>query len=747
MEDTARIKRVFIRSNIYSSPVKIAFMLSFLILLANDLAKAQDELKVIQGESSNNSWLRFSDAPNALYHHLAGQAYGLLDKRGHSIAGLRTLADWQTRQEKVRETLMDIVGPFPEKTPLHAKTTRTIDKGDYRVEHIVYESQPGFYVTSSLFIPDGLRDKAPAVIYTSGHTNEAYRSATYQHTILNLVKKGFIVFAFDPVGQGERMQYYEPQTDESVVGGPTTEHSYAGAQAFITGSSQARHMIWDGIRAVDYLLSREEVDPARIGITGRSGGGTQAAYIAALDERIYATAPECYITSFIRLLQSIGPQDAEQNLPAGIARGIDHADLLAVRAPKPALMLTTTRDFFSIQGARETATEVSGIYKAYGKGDNFGMAEDDAGHLSTKKNREAMYAFFQKHLDNPGSPADQEVEVLSDEEIRVTNTGQVSTSLEGETVFSLNRREAEKLVNELQVSREDISRHLPGILESARKLSGYQEPLEIDEPVFTGRIQRDGYVIEKYFVKGEGNYPIPYLLMVPDNPNNKALLYLHPSGKSAKASADGEMEWFVRKGFIMLAPDLIGVGEMGQGDFRGDSYIENTSFNMWFTSILIGRSIVGIQAGDAVRLTRLLKKKYEITKVYGMARKEMVPILLHAAAFDSSIARIALLEPYSSYRSIVMNRFYDPGFISSTVAVALRAYDLPDLAASLAPRRLLMAGITDGAGNSPTEHEPIGKETAIIKAIYQYNNAGRQLNILSGELTEKPYDLYMDWIK
>src|SRR5690606_16564202 len=152
-----------------------------------------------------------------------------------------------------------------------------------------------------------------------------------------------------------------------------------------------------GIRAVDYLLSRKEVDVNRIGITGRSGGGTQSAYIAAFDERIKAVAPECYITSFKRLLESIGPQDAEQNLPGGLSLGIDHGDLLMVRAPKPALMITTTGDFFSIQGARETAVEVSRMYKAFNAGDNFGMCEDDAGHAPTTKNREALYEFFQKH--------------------------------------------------------------------------------------------------------------------------------------------------------------------------------------------------------------------------------------------------------------------------------------------------------------------------------------------------------------
>lgn len=271
----------------YSGLSRIIFVLSLIILLNNNRINAQNELDVIK-----NNWLQYTDAPNSLYHYISGQAIDMLSKRSEEISRIGSLTEWQLRQKKVRETLQDIVGPFPEKTPLNARILRIIERDSFRVEHTVYESQPGFFVTSSLFIPAGLKKnrKSPVVIYCSGHAADGYRGETYQHVILNLVRKGFIVFAFDPVGQGERLEYYDPQTGKSIVGGPTTEHSYPGTQAFITGSSEARYMIWDGIRAVDYLLTRREVDPARIGITGRSGGGTQSAYIAAMDERIYAAA-------------------------------------------------------------------------------------------------------------------------------------------------------------------------------------------------------------------------------------------------------------------------------------------------------------------------------------------------------------------------------------------------------------------------------------------------------------------------
>jgi dienelactone hydrolase len=722
--------------------ILILSILTFLLVNRGNLI-AQSELDVIKG-----SWLHYSDAQNALYHHLAGQAYDMLDKRKQELAGLSTAADWQRYQQSRRKTFLDIVGPFPEKTPLNAQITRVVEKDSFRVEHIVFESQPGFYVTSSLFIPAGLKkkSKAPVVIYCSGHTEEGYRSAVYQHVIINLVKKGFIVFAFDPVGQGERLEYFDPATGKSAVGGPTKEHSYPGTQAFITGSSQAKFMIWDGIRAVDYLLTRKEVDPSRLGITGRSGGGTQSSYIAAMDERIYAAAPENYITNFKRLLQTIGPQDAEQNMFNAISKGIDHPDLLIVRAPKPAMMITTTCDMFSIQGARETQEEVSAIYLAFGRGNDFIMVEDDAPHASTKKNREAMYAFFQKHLINPGSSDDMTTTILTPEEIRVTPTGQVSTSYNFETVFSLNRKEAQKLNNELNIRRKDPAAYLPVAINSAKRLSGYIEPEENEEPIFTGRLQRDGYAIEKYFIKGEGDYVIPYLLMVPDKPNKRAVICLHPSGKSEAAHPGGNMEWFVKNGFTVLAPDLIGRGEMGPGVFRGDAYIEGDSHNLWYESILIGRSIAGVRTGDVIRLVKLLKNKPEVEDIYGVAMKESVPVLLHAAAFSSDISRLALIEPFSSYNSIVMNKFYKSSFISEAVPGALREYDLPDLASSLAPRKLLMAGVCDGNGNTE-DSDCINKDIGIIRSAYQLKGSSGQFTVVPLKSGESPDAFFSDWIK
>jgi hypothetical protein len=703
--------------------IKTSAVVLLLLFSVIGNSSAQSDYNVITGK-----WLEHSDAKNSLYRYFTGLAYEQLRHRRKVVDSVCSgdIAGFRDRQLYIREKLMECTGPFPEKTPLNAKIVRTVEKKEFRVEHIIFESVPGFYVTSSLFLPADVKRKTklPVVIYCSGHSAESYRSAAYQQVILNLVRKGFAVFAFDPVGQGERLEYYDSETGKSSIGGPTSEHSYPGGQAFLTGNSQARIMIWDGIRAVDYLLTRRDIDPERIGITGRSGGGTQSAQIAAFDERIRAAAPENYITSYERLLQTIGPQDAEQNLTGFISRGLDHADFLAVRAPKPAMMITTTNDMFSIQGAMETEMEVAAVYSKSGFPGNFSRVQDDAGHASTRLNRESLYSFFQKHLLNPGNPSDEEVTLLTPADLRVTESGQVSVSLRSETVFSINHTYAMELGKMLNFRRSD-----PGFsaeaIRSAEVLSGFEHPAAGFQTVFTGRILKSDYSVEKYFVKGYGGYIIPYLLFRPAVANGKGAMYLHPDGKAAQA--EGEIASLVTKGYIVLAPDLPGTGETGPGDLRGDAYFGGASHNLWYAGILTGKTITGVRAADIELLATILKNE-GVNEITGISKGDMAAPLLHSAAFTGLFDKLILAEPYVSWMSIVTSGRYNPFFLPSAVPGALQKYDLPDLAAAFAPRKLVVAGAVDGMG-SRKDMFGINRDLKVIRAGYEKHNASASLVI------------------
>jgi dienelactone hydrolase len=693
----------------------------------------QNELNVL------SNWLRWANAPNFLLEHLNQQAFAHLEKRKTGIAQLKTADEWIQRQESVKETLQQILGPFPERTPLNAQVTGVVQKDGYRIEKIMFESMPQFFVTGCLFIPDNLQGKTPAILNPIGHTGIAFRAPLYQQLAINLVKKGFIVFSFDPLSQGERLQYFDADENKSLVGGSTAEHSHFGWQCFLNGVCSARYFVWDGMRAIDYLLTRDEVDPARIGVTGLSGGGTQTAYISAMDDRVAVAAPTCYITSFHRLLESIGPQDAEQNFYREIAAGLDHADFIEIRAPKPTLLVTTTNDFFSIQGSRETYTEAKHAFAAFDAADHLQMAEDDYEHGYTKKTREAIYAFMQKHLNLPGDPTDIEIEPLPIEELTVTETGQIATALESKRVFDYNQVDTQKNLERLQFNREKPEFRLQNTVREAVRISGYQKPTEPSDAIFVGGIPKDGYRIEKYVLKSEGSCIVPLLLFVPDtNETHPAVIVLHPKGKSAGMGENGCVEALVKKGFLVASADLSGLGEVGE---------TVSGIKAPFAGVLIGRSLPGIHAGEIVRIARFLQARNDVDrdKLAAVAYSHLCPALIHAAAFDSSLRSIALIQPLVSYEAVTKCLLYKtPGWVH--VAGALTGYDLPDLAGCIAPRPLLILSPTDPTLSLMNE-EDAANGYAVTKNAFRALEKSDSLTILADieEETEQNTKL-IDWL-
>ncbi len=717
----------------------LAFILTFILPV-----QSQDDVNLF------DFWKYYSDAENAMYKSSCSLAFSQLKERKAEIAQLQTKSDYLGRQEEVKEKLLRMIGPFPEKTPLNARTTGVIKKEDYRVEKVVFESLPGYYVTAALFLPKKRKGKAPAVIYVSGHTENGFRSETYQHIIINLVKKGFVVLAFDPIGQGERLQYFNEKEGKSRFG-PTTEHSYPGAQCYISGYSPTKYFIWDGIRAVDYLISRKEVDPGRIGMTGRSGGGTQTAYTAAVDDRILAAAPECFITSMEYVLKSIGPQDAEQNLYHMFSEGIDHADLLEVRAPRPGLMITTTRDFFSIQGARETFKEIKQYYHALGAGEHMHMVEDDSVHASTKKNREAMYAFFQKYLNNPGSPNDLDVEVLEQSALWATETGQLATSLKGETIHSLNKNIVENQRARLKILRasEDFDEHIELVGIKAEQMSGFQYPRDFGGAVFSGRYVKGEYILEKYLVQGSGDYVLPAALFMPTGKRNgEVVLLLDGEGMQHAATNDSLLiQSMVKQGYSVLLFDVPGIGSLGPGYLRGDAYIDNTSFNQWFAGIHTAKSIVGMRTEDIIRILHFIKTDFPAFEtVSAIAVGPVGSEVLHAAVFDDAIEKVCLVQPFLSFADIALSWEYSPAFIPSTVAGAIDKYDLPDLMGALCPRKVLILDPLSANG------DPAGDDVKSCYLSYPkivYTQKGVQGNFRHSVVGEDQpvFEQIIEWLK
>jgi len=659
------------------------FFLTMMIMGACAYSFAQE---VQEDLSVLGAWRYNGDMSNALYQHISAQAFKLLNERWTTVAGLKTKSDWEKRQTEVKRIFKEVAGEFPPKTPLNPKVTGILKKDGFTVEKVYFESRPGYYVTALLFVPTGKKGKLPAILYCCGHTVDGFKG--YQKAALQLVKKGFVVLAFDPVGQGERIQYFDSEGKPRLH--PDHEHSYPGTQSFISGLTPANYFIWDGIRAIDYLISRKEVDPTRIGITGRSGGGTQTAMIASIDDRIVAAAPECYVTSYDKLFRTEAPQDVEQNLTYLIKKGLDMSDFLEVRAPKPTLMVTTTMDYFSIQGARDSYNEAKKMFAAYGYPDNLSMVEDDAGHENTPKNMMALHAFFQKHLNNPGDPKVEELTLLTEKEMTVTPDGKTLTSLHSETLFSLNVKYADEVIKKQQTEKQNNADFYAQLPQTLKALSGYAEPVLHRSAIFSGRFWRDGYAIEKYLVKGAGDYYVPVLRLMPEKNNGKCVLLLDDQGKSSAVAKGGLAEKIAQKGYQVVVPDLIGIGELSGGFTYGDAIIQDVPLNIWYAGILTHKSPLAIRVEEIKILVDFIKGFGISNAPTGVAYGTLTADLLHAAVINREFGQIALIQPLYSNQSIVKEREYRTKFVMSALPGGIAKYDVPDLVTALAPLKLCL---------------------------------------------------------
>lgn len=688
-----------------------------------------------------NQWLKWQNPGHALINHLNQQAASLLDQRSARVAKLATPADWRKRQKQVRATLNDLLGPWPDRAPLKAQVTGVLHRDGFRVEKIIYEAFPGAYVPACLFIPTHVSGKMPAVLNVFGHNQESFRAELYQAIIQNLVKKGIMVLAIDPISQGEHVQHYDSALKFSKVGYSVEEHCYSGNQCFLTGTSLAKYFIWEAMCGIDYLCSRPDVDPNRLGMTGFSGGGTITTYVMALDERVKVAVPCSWSTASRRQLETKGAQDAEANLFHSMKLGLTVEDLIELRAPKPTLLTFVTRDeYLSHQGAVETFQEARQAYTALGAQEHLQWVEDNSPHWMTLKIRETIYAFFMQHFGLSGPAKEEAYVIIPEKELQVTKNGQIALDPGGSMIFDVHKPEAERLLAQLDQQRVSIRRHLYRVVHQAKKISGYINPPTTGVKAFmNGRYQREGYTISKLAIAGEGDYLLPFLLFKPDGQTFglPVVIYIHPQGKSAQAGVTDDIARMVNSGVMVAAIDLPGSGELGSTAGR--------PITAGYTAVLIGRSVVAIQAADLSRLVMYLHELPEVdkNKIALLALGRMTIPAVHAAAFDRRINAVLLHEMPISYRSMVLNRDITMGLTPRSnggywhpyevdfdwgVAGALHGYDLPDLIGCIAPRRVFLSSLLDQQ-LKPATVELINQELHFPRQAYQQVQAVSQLRV------------------
>lgn len=616
--------------------------------------------------------------------YLTGIAERQWKEHAAAMASLRTAEDVRARQRYIHAKILQALGGFPaKKTPLNAHVTGALERDGYRVEKLIYESLPRYYVTANVYVPTTGEGPFPAVLGTAGHAIDGKAFQLYQRGFIGLAKRGFIVLAYDPPDQGERLEYLDPATGKSLVSSITAAHTMSGLQCMLTGGNIAKYELWDGIRAVDYLLTRKDVDPKRLAVVGNSGGGTQSAYMAAVEPRLAAAVPSCYITSWKALWEGPGPQDAEQDFTDFLKDGLDFSAFLIAFAPKPIEMLTATKDFFPIEGARATYAKARRIFSLLGAEDHAGYFEYNDTHGWSKPRREATYAWLEKWLQGRAeSQPEGDFETEPAQDLNCTQTGQVATSLHGKTVQILNEELATRMYPHRRAARLESTEALGKLIAARLAIA---PPQSAPKATKLGRIARSGYVIDRVRIESEPGIIVPALVFVPGRMSRrrKTVIAANEEGKAFDAEPGGRFEHLVRAGYVVVAPDLRGFGESrppekGKSGYRG-------AFQTDMQAILVGKTMVGMQVFDLLCVFQYAAARPDVdaSRISVIGKGIAGVIALCAAAIQPRIQSVVMQNSILSYMDLVRTKVYPEELQDLVVPGVLHDFDLPDIAKAL----------------------------------------------------------------
>ena len=587
-------------------------------------------------------------------------------------------------QERVRAYFIEALGGFPERTSLNPQVTGVIQREGYRVEKVIFESQPKLYVTAALYLPESDRFEPPypGVLVPCGHAEDAKAHEEYQTMGASLACHGMAALVFDPIEQGERMQLLKD--DGKWITWGTNAHTLAGIGSILLGRNTATFEIWDGMRAIDYLQSRPEVDPDRIGCTGNSGGGTQTSYLMALDDRIKAAAPSCYLNYQARQLRT-ATGDAEQNIFGQLAFGMDHPDYLMMRAPLPILICAATKDFFDINATWVTFRYAKRLYSGMGHSVRIDLLENNAEHNFNKLQRTGVLRWMARWLLGKDEPLDEpEIELISDEEMHCTPRGQVMLLEGARSTYDLN----EDYEKELAEQRRELWANTDRgeLLEQVRQIVGIHKLADLPTPEVEqiDTVQRDGYSIDKLILKPEEGIYLPALLFTPDKPEaGQAVLYVHEEGKAEDAKPGGPIEALVKDGNIVLAVDVRGAGEAQQTGQQKFGEAIGLDWEDTFKAYVLARSYVGMRAEDVLTSARYAAQRASASQTHLVAVGNIGVPALHAAALEPDLfASVKLTRTLVSWSNVIHTRPTHNQLVNA-VHGALKVYDLPDLAATL----------------------------------------------------------------
>jgi dienelactone hydrolase len=625
----------------------------------------------------------------------AADAYA---RRKARISALNSPAAIREYQAWARETFIRLAGGLPERTPLNTRTVGAFDRARYRVEKLVYESRPGLVVTANLYIPKDATPPFPGVLFQMGHSNNGKGMDSYQRCCQGLAQLGYLVLAFDPYGQGERTNYPQPGGWLTRLSSPTEEHSLVGRQMLLVGQTASALMVWDAIRSLDVLAAHPSVDPGRLATTGQSGGGTLSMLLTAADGRLAASAIASGNTENLAANPYLPPgsaDDAEQDMIASGPAAFDRWDLLWPMAPKPLLVAISGHDFFGTYSpsyetsGREEFANLARAYSAMGARDSLQWYETPLPHSLSYSFRLAIYSFFERFLKPNGRTVSDEppTEPEPDQTLWCGATGNVVRDFHSRTPFQFTRERAAATVTPVQPP-------------DLRALLGLEKPAAPPRLAVRAEVPYPDCRVQAVEVNTAEKVWSPAWLFLPTQAWTRLLLVTEPNGRNAHWREGDLYSQLAAAGVAVCAADVRGIGDLepeygpgSAGYIRGRQGEEGYSW----ASLILGHCLLGQRTADIAGVAQALAAAYPNARISLAARQKMTVPALCAAALEPRIATLYLAQHLVSWRSVLEQENYTAPLANFAWDI-VRHTDLPQLAASLAPREAIVAGALDAAG-------------------------------------------------
>jgi cephalosporin-C deacetylase-like acetyl esterase len=639
---------------------------------------------VLQAQAPPSSWYSGAFMPDPMRRH---QMHSWVTANIPPLPRYASLDEWKRERGALRQRLLRLLGidDILANHKLEVVHKGTLDRDGYTIEKITYESYPGMAVPALVWVPKNLSGKAPAAVSISGHLYCGSKAGAYvQARSYNLVRRGFIVISYDYFGCSERARL-DPCKEWPGVDHTNSLFSY-------TNRSPLGVEVLDGIRAIDYLYSRDDVDRTRLAFTGESGGGNNTQWVAALDERVTLAVPVSAATAYEYWIKSDHAFDWHAR-PTGVRAVADIGTLYALTAPRPLLVINGHPELsdFALPYALESVEYGKHVYRLYGAEERIGFIESPTPHGYQTDKRIDLYRWLNRWYFNGAMPHGDEELAYEAEPIENFVVGVPEGN---PTIPGLARQWIEDLLvdialpatadaaREFQTRKRQqletlLARKNPAAMPSVTLR--YQDVL-VHGPYRAERLQlgveRDLW-IPAVFARKEGRDKYKTVLIVQKyrgwNPAAQALL---------------------DRGYALLTLDVRGTGELDWGGGTTTNWAQ-----------LMGRPPIGMWAEDVSKATTYLLGRDDVESVAVMGYGLFGKVALYAAALDPRIAAAAVSIDSLSYR-----RDATAGLAHAYADVPhiLTWGDTPQLAALVAPRPLLIlrAGLTDTSLESGTYFSP-----------------------------------------